>query len=374
MGKQKGMTSSEKTGAGTSKDAAQQDLQELVARGKERGFLRTTEVEEYISTHELDIGGVDATNQTLRDADIDVVDSEEEVEQVEEDNAFHEALRSLSTEDISADLVQTYLRDIGNVSLLTFDQEKELAKRVEAGDESAVQLFVLANLRLVVSVAKKYLGRGLTLLDLIQEGNLGLIRAVHKYDYTKGFKFSTYAVWWIRQAITRAIADKSRIIRLPVHMGESLSRMNQMNQTLSQQLGRDPTEEELASALGRQVEDMRDALQATRAPVSLDAPVGEEEESQIGDFIVDESAKAPDERAYERILKEETHEILEQTLTERERLVLQLRFGLGDGHVYPLEKIGEKLGITRERVRQIEAQALQKLRRPEVSRLLSRPE
>ncbi len=366
--------SSQVASKGEQSQAVLHDLHDLITRGQRVGHLKRNDVEEFVTTHDLELEDVDAVNQALSDAHIDVMDPDAEEQQVEDDVALQDALKHLSTEDMNADLVQTYLRDIGNVHLLTFSQEVELAKRVEAGDEAAVQQFVLANLRLVVSVAKKYLGRGLTLLDLVQEGNLGLIRAVHKYDYRKGFKFSTYAVWWIRQAITRAIADKSRIIRLPVHMGESLSRMNQMTQTLSQQLGREPTEEELAKALGRQVEDMRDALQATRTPVSLDAPVGEEDESQIGDFIVDESAKAPDERAYERILKEETQKILGETLTERERTVLQLRFGLGDGHVYPLEKIGADLGITRERVRQIEAQALQKLRRPEVRKRLSRPE
>ncbi len=269
------------------------------------------------------------------------------------------------------DLVQTYLREIGGVALLSTAQEIALAKRIEEGDQAATQEFVLANLRLVVSVAKKYLGRGLGLLDLVQEGNLGLMRAVQKYEWRRGYKFSTYAVWWIRQAITRAIADKSRIIRLPVHMGEALSKMYGVTWRLTNELGREPTEEEVATALGTGLHEVRQAVKATRPPLSLEMPVGEDDEGELGDFIVDDSMMAPDERAYERILKEETSRVLEELLTPREQMVLQLRFGLGSSQVYPLEKIGEVMGLTRERVRQIETHALRKLRRPQVSHRLT---
>ena len=343
---------------------------DLIERGREAGYVRRADLDRLAQTGGMGADDLEALADVLLESDIEIVVDEAEARQHEEDDELADVLESLATEYAATDLVQTYLREIGNVRLLTTAQEIELAKRVEAGDDSAIQEFVLANLRLVVSVAKKYLGRGLTLLDLIQEGNIGLMRAVHKYDWRRGYKFSTYAVWWIRQAITRAIADKSRTIRLPVHMGEALSKMYGVTQRLTNELGREPTDEELADALGAGAEDVQQAIKATRTPISLEMPVGDEEEGELGDFIVDEHDKAPDERAYERILKDETRQILEETLTPRERLVLQLRFGLGDGHVYPLEKIGETMGITRERVRQIESQALHKLRHPRVSRRL----
>ncbi len=347
----------------------QSDIADLIERGHERGYVRRDDLDEMGRRDGLNADGLDAIADSLLDANIDIVENAAEARAHDEDDALAKKVEALEAGDASGetDLVQTYLREIGNVRLLTTRQEVELAKRVEAGDDSAIQEFVLANLRLVVSVAKKYLGRGLGLLDLIQEGNIGLMRAVQKYDWRRGYKFSTYAVWWIRQAITRAIADKSRTIRLPVHMGEALSKMYGVTQRITNELGREPTDEELAEALGAGVFEVRQALKATRTPISLETPVGEEEEGELGDFIVDESAKAPDERAYERILKDETNRVLKETLTPRERLVLQLRFGLGNGHVYPLEKIGEQMGVTRERVRQIEAQALHKLRRPQVS-------
>ncbi len=346
------------------------DIADFIEQGHESGYVRREELNALGERDGLESGDLEAIATSLLDSNVEIVDNAAEARQHEEDDAMAATLNALETEPSDTDLVQTYLREIGSVRLLTTDQEVELAKRVEAGDPMAIQEFVLANLRLVVSVAKKYLGRGLGLLDLVQEGNIGLMRAVQKYDWRRGYKFSTYAVWWIRQAITRAIADKSRTIRLPVHMGEAMSKMYGVTQRLTNELGREPTEEELAEALGAGTYEVRQALKATRAPISLETPVGEEEEGELGDFIVDEMAKAPDERAYERILKDETHKVLEETLTPRERLVLQLRFGLGNGHVYPLEKIGEKMGITRERVRQIEAQALYKLRRPQISRRL----
>jgi RNA polymerase primary sigma factor len=345
-------------------------VRNFIEQGHADGFVRREDLEALATRAGLSGDDVAMIKGALLDANVDVVEDEDEAVAHREDDELADALDALESDPTATDLVQTYLREIGSVPLLSTEKEIELAQRVEQGDETAIQEFVLANLRLVVSVAKKYLGRGLSLLDLIQEGNIGLMRAVHKYDWRRGYKFSTYAVWWIRQAITRAIADKSRTIRLPVHMGEALSKMYGVTQRLTVDLGREPTEEELAAALGTGAMEIRQALKATRTPVSLESPVGEEEEGELGDFIVDESDKAPDERAYERMLREETRVIMDETLTDRERLVLQLRFGLGNGHVYPLEKIGEKMGITRERVRQIESQALHKLRHPRVSRRL----
>ncbi len=346
------------------------DVVHLFDQGRADGYVRRDALTTLAEREGLDAAALNAISDALLDSDVEIIDDEAEARLHAEDDDIAESLRALETEYVGTDLVQTYLREIGSVRLLTVAQEIELAKRIEAGDQAAIQEFVLANLRLVVSVAKKYLGRGLSLLDLIQEGNIGLMRAVHKYDWRLGYKFSTYAVWWIRQAITRAIADKSRTIRLPVHMGEALSRMYSVAQQLTNELGREPTDEELSAALGAAAAEVHQALTATRPPISLEAAVGEDEEGELGDFIVDEADKGPDERAYEHIIKEETRQILEEVLTPRERLVLKLRFGLGNGHVYPLEKIGATLGITRERVRQIEVQALHKLRHPRVSRRL----
>jgi RNA polymerase primary sigma factor len=339
------------------------DMADLLAEGAEKGYVRQDDLAE-VAEHE---GPSDAEVETIEDAlssvDVEVVADEEEERQHEEDQAREEELDALDIVPADTDLTTAYLREIARVPLLTGAQEIELAKRVEAGDEEAMRQFVLANLRLVVSVAKKYRGRGLSFLDLIQEGNMGLMQAVQKFDWRRGHRFSTYAVWWIRQAITRALANKARTIRLPVHMEEALGKMSGVMQRLGDELGREPSEEELAAAMGMQPQDVHQALQATRVPLSLDTPVGEEEESELVDFIVDEADKSPEDQAYEHLLTDETRHILEETLTPRERLVIQLRFGLGDGRVYPLDRIGKKLGLTRERVRQIEAQALQKLRR-----------
>ena len=338
-------------------------MSDLIAEGEETGYVRQDDLMEVAQHEGLSDDEVDTIEEALSAADVEVVADADEERQHEEDQALEAELDALDTAPADTDLTTAYLREISRVPLLTGKQEIELAKRVEAGDEEAMRQFVLANLRLVVSVAKKYRGRGLSFLDLIQEGNMGLMQAVQKFDWRRGHRFSTYAVWWIRQAITRALANKARTIRLPIHMEEALGKMSGVMQRLGNELGREPSEEELAAAMGMQPQDVHQALQATRVPLSLETPVGEEEESELVDFIVDEADKSPEDQAYEHLLTDETRHILEETLTPRERLVIQLRFGLGDGHVYPLDRIGKELGLTRERVRQIEAQALQKLRR-----------
>jgi RNA polymerase primary sigma factor len=338
-------------------------MADLIAEGEEKGYVRQDDLAEVAEHEGLSDAEVDTIEEALSAADVEVVADAEEERQHEEDQARAEELDALDTAPADTDLTTAYLREIARVPLLSREQEVALAKRVEAGDEEAMRQFVLANLRLVVSVAKKYRGRGLSFLDLIQEGNMGLMQAVQKFDWRRGHRFSTYAVWWIRQAITRALANKARTIRLPVHMEEALGKMSGVMQRLGDELGREPSEEELAAAMGMQPQEVHQALQATRVPMSLETPVGEEEESALVDFIVDEADKSPEDQAYEHLLTDETRHILEETLTPRERLVIQLRFGLGDGRVYPLDRIGKKLGLTRERVRQIEAQALQRLRR-----------
>jgi RNA polymerase primary sigma factor len=263
------------------------------------------------------------------------------------------------------DPVRLYLREISHAPLLKGEQELELARKIAEGDVDATQKFVLANLRLVVSIAKKYVGRGLTLLDLIQEGNMGLLRAIHKFDPGRGFKFSTYATWWIRQAILRAIAEQSRPIRLPAHIGEAMGRITQVSQDIAQRTGRQAKPEEIGEAMGMTGDRIREILRAAEIPMSLDAPVGDDDgENHLGDFISDTVSATPEEEAGLELLKDELQMTLEEVLTPREKMVLQMRFGLGDGHQYPLEKVGEHMGLTRERVRQIEAQALRKLRSP----------
>lgn len=265
-----------------------------------------------------------------------------------------------------SDAVMTYLREIGRVPMITHEREIELAKRIESGDRDAMKQFILANLRLVVSIAKRYVGRGLTLLDLIQEGNIGLIRAVQRYDWRRGHRFSTHATWWIRQAISRAVADKGRTIRLPVYVNTALNRIRRERQRLLQELGREPSEQELAEATGLDPIRMVELQSAPGAPVSLELPVGEDEEQELGDVLADTESATPEDLATTQTLKDEVQRVLESVLTPREQLVLQLRFGLGNGQAHPLEQVGRELGITRERVRQIEAGALAKLRQPPV--------
>ena len=310
----------------------------------------------------LRISGNDDGLMLDDDADLDKLDDEEEIELDKIDLSVPEGV---SIEDP----VRMYLKEIGKVSLLTADEEIELAKRMEQGDEEAKKRLAEANLRLVVSIAKRYVGRGMLFLDLIQEGNLGLIKAVEKFDYRKGYKFSTYATWWIRQAITRAIADQARTIRIPVHMVETINKLIRVSRQLLQELGREPTPEEIAAEMNMPVDRVREILKISQEPVSLETPIGEEEDSHLGDFIQDDNVPVPADAAAFTLLKEQLIEVL-GTLTEREQKVLRLRFGLDDGRARTLEEVGKEFNVTRERIRQIEAKALRKLRHPSRSRKL----
>ncbi len=320
---------------------------------------------EYLEKQKIDIVnaevGVDNAEDLILDNDDIILDDEDEVEIIDD----VDVLEGVSTEDP----VRMYLKEIGNVPLLSAEEEIELAKRVEAGDEEAKKQLTEANLRLVVSIAKKYVGRGMPFLDLIQEGNMGLMKAVDKFDYTKGYKFSTYATWWIRQAITRGIADTGRTIRVPVHMVETINKTLRMTRTLLQELGREPTPEEVAERLNVSVSRVREVLKISRDPVSLDTPIGEEDDSHLGDFIEDDSALSPADSAAFSMLRAELATALE-SLTDRERQVVKLRFGLEDGRARTLEEVGKEFNVTRERIRQIEAKALRKLRHPSRSKRL----
>ncbi len=321
---------------------------------------------EYLEKNHIDVMQVksedDAADDLLLESEEDILLSDhDEIDLIND----VDVLEGVSTEDP----VRMYLKEIGNVPLLSGDEEVELAKRVEAGDEEAKKALTEANLRLVVSIAKKYVGRGMPFLDLIQEGNMGLMKAVDKFDYTKGYKFSTYATWWIRQAITRGIADTGRTIRVPVHMVETINKTLRMTRTLLQEFGREPTPEEVAERLGVPVSRVREVLKISRDPVSLDTPIGEEDDSHLGDFIEDDTALSPADSAAFSMLREELGTALE-SLTDRERQVVQLRFGLKDGRARTLEEVGKEFKVTRERIRQIEAKALRKLRHPSRSKRL----
>ena len=319
----------------------------------------------------LEASGVDVLRITDNGGDELLLDNDMEMEGMDDEEEVELDKIDLSVpEGVSIeDPVRMYLKEIGKVSLLSADEEIELAKRMEKGDEAAKKRLAEANLRLVVSIAKRYVGRGMLFLDLIQEGNLGLIKAVEKFDYRKGYKFSTYATWWIRQAITRAIADQARTIRIPVHMVETINKLIRVSRQLLQELGREPTPEEIAKEMDMPVDRVREILKISQEPVSLETPIGEEEDSHLGDFIQDDNVPVPADAAAFTLLKEQLVEVL-STLTDREQKVLRLRFGLDDGRARTLEEVGKEFNVTRERIRQIEAKALRKLRHPSRSRKL----
>lgn len=361
----------------------EEKLKELIEKGKKAGRLTSKELMDVLETMNLDAEQIDKFYDALENLGIETtgedylrpIDEEalpeleelEEIEEVTEDElANADAIAdSFSTDDP----VRMYLKEIGKIPLLSPEEEVELAIKMSEGDEAAKQRMAEANLRLVVSIAKRYVGRGMLFLDLIQEGNLGLIKAVEKFDYTKGYKFSTYATWWIRQAITRAIADQARTIRIPVHMVETINKVIRVSRQLLQELGHDPTPEEIAEEMGMPVEKVRDILKIAQEPVSLETPIGEEEDSHLGDFIPDEDASEPSEAASFTLLKEQLTSVL-STLTPREEKVLRLRFGIEDGRTRTLEEVGKEFNVTRERIRQIEAKALRKLRHPSRSKKL----
>jgi len=358
----------------------EEKLKELVSLGKKKkSILELQEINDFFSDMELEAEQMERVFEHLESNNIDVLrisgDEDDDIDDVdiviaEEDDVDMEKIDLSVPDGISIeDPVRMYLKEIGKVPLLTAEEEVDLAKRMADGDEEAKKRLAEANLRLVVSIAKRYVGRGMLFLDLIQEGNLGLIKAVEKFDYHKGFKFSTYATWWIRQAITRAIADQARTIRIPVHMVETINKLIRVSRQLLQELGREPTPEEIAAQLDMPVERVREILKISQEPVSLETPIGEEEDSHLGDFIQDDNVPVPAEAAAQTLLKEQLDEVL-GTLTEREQKVLRLRFGMNDGRARTLEEVGKEFDVTRERIRQIEAKALRKLRHPSRSRKL----
>ncbi len=347
-------------------------IEELEKLGKKKGVVSMQAIQDRLSHFEVDSDFIDNFIEDLEAKDIRVT---EEAADAEETPAKKED-EEVDLNDLSVppgikinDPVRMYLKEIGRVDLLSAKDETELAKRIEQGDEEAKKRLAEANLRLVVSIAKRYVGRGMLFLDLIQEGNMGLIKAVEKFDYMKGFKFSTYATWWIRQAITRAIADQARTIRIPVHMVETINKLIRVQRQLLQDLGREPSPEEIAKEMELTPEKVREILKIAQEPVSLETPIGEEDDSHLGDFIEDQDAMAPQDAAAYELLKEQLEDVLD-TLTDREENVLRLRFGLDDGRTRTLEEVGKVFGVTRERIRQIEAKALRKLRHPSRSKRL----
>ena len=348
-------------------DRFQDQIEELIARGRLRGFITYTEILHMLPNIEEDISSLEQLYEKLSDANIEVVESKDLLE-VPHDKALKEELETkkvISADEATGhDSVQMYLREIGRISLLTGDEEKDLARKIEQGNEEARRKLTEANLRLVVSIAKKYIGRSthLTLLDLIQEGNMGLFKAVEKFDYKRGFKFSTYATWWIRQAITRALADQARTIRIPVHMVETISKFTQVKRRLTQDLGREPMPEEIAAEMGMEVDKVRHIIKISQETVSLETPLGDyNEDSTLGEFLEDEKQIMPSQSAARRLLKDQLREIMGD-LNPREQKILSLRFGLEDGVTHTLEEVGKEFGVTRERIRQIEAKALDKIR------------
>ncbi|MDO4966222.1 MAG: RNA polymerase sigma factor RpoD [Lachnospiraceae bacterium] len=353
-------------------------LNSLVEIGKKKGLLENQEIIDHFKGLAIPEDAFDKVYEFLEQNGVDTLKISEEEDDVSDEEIMLDVEDEVDVENIDLsvpdgvsieDPVRMYLKEIGKVPLLSAEEEIELAQRMEKGDEEAKKRLAEANLRLVVSIAKRYVGRGMLFLDLIQEGNLGLIKAVEKFDYTKGYKFSTYATWWIRQAITRAIADQARTIRIPVHMVETINKLIRVSRQLLQELGREPSPEEIAEQMNLPVERVREILRISQEPVSLETPIGEEEDSHLGDFIQDDNVPVPAEAAAFTLLKEQLVEVL-GTLTEREQKVLRLRFGLDDGRARTLEEVGKEFNVTRERIRQIEAKALRKLRHPSRSRKL----
>ncbi|MEB7388619.1 MAG: RNA polymerase sigma factor RpoD [Aerococcus urinaeequi] len=357
-----------------------QATKQLIAEKKILGTIQYTDLSDKIAQpFELDDKGMDGLIEKFEDQGIAVVDENGEPTMRQMDKEADKEAEKVKKEEVDPtsvasdvkinDPVRMYLKEIGRVELLTADEEVALAQRIEQGDPVAKQELAEANLRLVVSIAKRYVGRGMSFLDLIQEGNMGLMKAVEKFDYHKGFKFSTYATWWIRQAITRAIADQARTIRIPVHMVETINKLVRIQRQLLQDLGREPTPEEIGAEMDLPTEKVRDILKIAQEPVSLETPIGEEDDSHLGDFIEDHDATSPADYTSAELLKEQLNEVLD-TLTDREENVLRLRFGLEDGQSKTLEQVGQQFGVTRERIRQIEAKALRKLRHPSRSKQL----
>ena len=349
----------------------EQRKEELIKKGKEKGVLTYEELAESLKGLELDADSLDELYNAFHDNNIEIIS-----ENFEDDEDDDDAGEEISIEDVALpknasinDPVRMYLKEIGKISLLSLDEELALSKRVEEGDEEAKRLLAESNLRLVVSIAKRYVGRNLSFLDLIQEGNIGLMKAVDKFDASKGYKFSTYATWWIRQAITRAIADQAKTIRVPVHMVETINKLKRIQRQMTLELNREPTEAELAKKMNTTEEKVREIFKISQDPLSLETPIGEEDDSHLGDFLKDESSMSPEEYAINEVLKDEIEEVL-CTLTPREEEVLKLRFGLKGGTCHTLEEVGNMFGVTRERIRQREAKALRKLRHPSRSRKL----
>ncbi|HLV09073.1 MAG TPA: RNA polymerase sigma factor RpoD [Halanaerobiales bacterium] len=343
------------------------EVQELIEKGKDEGSLTYEEIMDSLEEIDLSSDDIEKIYELFNEMDINILENGKD----DEDNKKDDEKLDITVPDGVGidDPVRMYLKEIGKVSLLTAEEEVDLAQRMEKGDKAAKRKLIEANLRLVVSIAKKYVGRGMLFLDLIQEGNMGLIKAVEKFDYRKGYKFSTYATWWIRQAITRSIADQARTIRIPVHMVETINKLIRVSRQLLQEKGREPTPEEIGEEMGLPVEKVREIMKIAQEPVSLETPIGEEEDSHLGDFIEDEDAPAPASAASFILLKEQLDDVLD-TLTEREKRVLELRFGIEDGRPRTLEEVGKEFGVTRERIRQIEAKALRKLRHPSRSKKL----